>query len=153
MWCYRSSVIKHNPCVISYEHWVFKSLLRLNAEKYIKPNHNIVCLRYTYKVKLTFFGNNVGLNPTVMYVCNFVLYFLFIVFFFVPSFIFFKLICGSLVYTSHTFGVYILFYQLAKVVNFYIIPTMAVANANQSYYFNCWYKWLSVIFITFQNHF
>lgn len=110
MWCYRSSVIRHNPCVISYEHWVFKSLVRLNAETYIKPNHNIVCLRYTYKVKLTFFGNNIGLNPTVMYVCNFVLYFLFIVFFFVPSFIFFKLICGSLVYTSHTFGVYILFF-------------------------------------------
>lgn len=110
MWCYPSSVIRHNPCVISYEHWVFKSLVRLNAERYIKPNHNIVCLRYTYKVKLTFFGNNIGLNPTVMYVCNFVLYFLFIVFFFVPSFIFFKLICGSLVYTSHTFVVYILFF-------------------------------------------
>lgn len=110
MWCYPSSVIRHNPCVISYEHWVFKSLVRLNAETYIKPNHNIVCLRYTYKVKLTFFGNNIGLNPTVMYVCNFVLYFLFIVFFFVPSFIFFKLICGSLVYTSHTFVVYILFF-------------------------------------------
>lgn len=91
MWCYRSSVIKHNPCVISYEHWVFKSLVRLNAETYIKPNHNIVCLRYTYKVKLTFFGNNVGLNPTVMYVCNFVLYFLFIVFFFCSVFHLFQI--------------------------------------------------------------